>query len=228
MATLTEAEAEAQLPTRPGATPDELAIVAALRNGDEGAFASLIEHYHSAMVRLASMYVASGAVAEEVAQEAWLGVLEGIGRFEGRSSIKTWIFTILVNRARTRARREDRSQPFAALEQSLHETDEPAVEPSRFLDTPGRWQGYWVSYPTAWSTLPEERLLAQETRRLVAQAIASLPPAQQEVITLRDIEGWTAEEVCVLLTISEANQRVLLHRARAKVRRVLEPYLSEV
>jgi RNA polymerase sigma-70 factor (ECF subfamily) len=197
----------------------EPSLIADLRAGDEAAFRSLIEMYHPMLVRVARMYVSTQAVAEEVAQETWLAVFEGIGRFEGRSSLKTWLFRILTNRAKTRGIREGRSLPFSALE-----PDEPAVEPERFHGGDHNWPGHWSAPP---SGFPEERLLAAETRSIVEQAIARLPPTQRAVISLRDIEGWTAEEVCNALTLSETNQRVLLHRARSAVRAALEEYLEE-
>jgi RNA polymerase sigma-70 factor, ECF subfamily len=216
------------LPERetPRAAPsaEEARIADALRRGDEDAFVSLVGRYHASLVRLAHIYIGDRAAAEEVAQEAWLGVIRGIDRFEGRSSLKTWIFRILANRAKTRAARERRSIPFSAL---ASESVEPAVEPERFL-APGQAgsPGQWASPPSTWKGIPEERLLARETLGRIMESIAALPAAQREVIMLRDVEGWSSEEVCALLEISEGNQRVLLHRARSKVRRALEDYLD--
>jgi RNA polymerase sigma-70 factor, ECF subfamily len=209
-------------------SPDELRLVEALRRGEEAAFVALIERYQASLLRLATIYVASRAVAEEVVQETWLGVLQGLARFEGRSSLKTWIFRILTNRAKTRGEREGRSIPFSALEALDAEPGEPSVDPARFLppDHP-QFAGHWVSFPKNWDDVPESRLLSDETRAQIAMAIETLPPHQRTVISLRDVEGWTADEVCHVLGISETNQRVLLHRARSKVRRVLEQYLSE-
>jgi RNA polymerase sigma-70 factor (ECF subfamily) len=205
---------------------DEASLVAALRQGDETAFTSLVEHYHAALVRLAMVYVSDRAVAEDVAQETWLGVLRGLSRFEGRSSLKTWIFTILANRAKTRAQRERRTLPFSALEDP--EADEPSVAPERFLPSNHpQWPDEWAENPNRWANLPEERLLSQETRACIQQAIEALPPTQRQVITLRDIEGWASGEVCNVLEISETNQRVSLHRARSKVRLALEWYFIE-
>jgi RNA polymerase sigma-70 factor (ECF subfamily) len=175
--------------------------------------------YHAMLVRVARMYVSTQAVAEDVAAETWLAVLEGIDRFEGRSSLKTWIFRILTNRAKTKGIREGRSLPFSALE-----PDEPAVGPERFRTGDDRWPGHWAAPP---SGFPEERLLAGETRDVIERTIAALPPTQRAVISLRDIEGWSAEEVCNALTLTETNQRVLLHRARSAVRAALEEYLEE-
>jgi RNA polymerase sigma-70 factor (ECF subfamily) len=212
--------------TESGARPaegaaDDAALLAALRAGDEAAFEALIARYHGALLRLAQLYVPSRAVAEEVVQETWLGVLKGLNSFEGRASLKTWIFRILLNRARTRGQRESRSLPFSALWSPDADSGEPAVEPEWFQD-----DGWWGPHPRGWSEVPEQRLLSQETRAVVQQAIDALPPSQREVITLRDIEGWTSEEVRNALSISETNQRVLLHRARSKVRRALEQYLE--
>ncbi|MBI3943802.1 MAG: RNA polymerase sigma factor [Chloroflexi bacterium] len=197
-------------------------LVIALRNGDEAAFARLIALYHGSMVRLAAMYVSNRETAEDVAQEAWVGVLRGLERFEGRSSLKTWIFRILMNCAKTRSHREGRSIPFSALWDPEAEPFEPAVDPERFLppDYP-RGAGHWISPPDTWNDL-DEKLASEETYIHIQEVIAGLPPSQREVITLRDIEGLSAEEVCNVLSISETNQRVLLHRARSKVRRVLD------
>src|SRR5437588_285046 len=204
------------------ASPEELQLLMALRNGSEAAFVSLVEQYHRALLRMALVFVPSKAVAEEVVQEAWLGVLQGLSRFEGRSSLKTWIFRILTNCAKTRAQREGRSIPFSSLEVFDVDQAEPAVDPEAFLNP--EWPGHWVSFPRNWNELPEERLISQETRLCIEKAIAMLPPNQREVISLRDIEGWMADEVCTFLGISEANQRVLLHRARSRVRCAIEQY----
>jgi RNA polymerase sigma-70 factor (ECF subfamily) len=200
----------------------EAQLVAALRAGDEGAFRSLIEMYHAMLVRVARMYVSTQAVAEEVAQETWLAVLEGIARFEGRSSFKTWLFRILTNRAKTRGIREGRSLPFSALE-----PDEPAVEPERFLPPDhARWPGHWSAPPQSWGGDPEARLLSEETTDRIRATVEGLPPSQREVITLRDLLGWDADEARNALDLTETNQRVLLHRARSKVRSALEEYLE--
>lgn len=207
-------------------TDDEDALVAGLRSGDETAFVALIDRYHRSLVNLAAAYVSSRASAEDVAQETWLAVVRGIDRFEGRSSLKTWIFSILMNQARRRGRLEARSVPFSALAARELESDEPAVEPDRFLPEGSRWPGHWASPPPSWGEAPEERLLAAETRARIEAAIAALPPVQRTVITLRDVEGCAAAEVCNVLGLTETNQRVLLHRARSKVRRALESYLT--
>jgi RNA polymerase sigma-70 factor, ECF subfamily len=205
---------------------DDVQVVRALRERDEAAFATLAREHHSSLLRVAQVYVSSRAVAEEVVQETWIGVLNGLERFEGRSSLKTWIFRILTNIAKTRAQREGRTLPFSAL-QRPDAVPEAAVEPDRFRppDDPA-WPGHWSSPPQEWNA-PEERLLGGEIRSVVEQAIEQLPPAQRAVISLRDVEGWPADDVCNALGVTETNQRVLLHRARSKVRRALEEYLSE-
>jgi RNA polymerase sigma-70 factor (ECF subfamily) len=220
--------ADTDAPSRAVAlTADEAGLLAALRGGDENAFTGLIEDYHPAMVRLAMHYVPSRAVAEEVAQEAWLAVLQGLDGFEGRSSLKTWIFRILMNRAMSRGQREHRSLPFSALFDPAKEPPEPAVDPDRFRGSHDRWPGGWARFPDSWEGAPETQLLSRESLDQVAKAIDTLPPSQREVIVLRDIQGWTSKEVCNVLDITETNQRVLLHRARSKVRRALEKYLDE-
>ncbi len=200
--------------------------MAALRNGDETAFMMLVERYQPAMLRIARMYVSTHAVAEEVVQEAWVGVLKGLGGFEGRSSLRTWIFRILVNTAKTRGQREARSVPFSSI--WVPDPDgEPAVDPDRFL-SPGHplSPGHWADPPVGWASAPEERLLSSETLAQISRAIDALPPNQREVIRMRDVLGWPSSDVCNALDISETNQRVLLHRARTKVRRALERYLE--
>jgi RNA polymerase sigma-70 factor (ECF subfamily) len=175
------------------------------------------------MLRVARIFVPSRPVAEDVVQETWVRVLGALDRFEGRSSLKTWVFRILVNTAKTRAQREGRVLPFSALNEPGR-VPEPAVDPGRFNpEDDERFPGAWSVLPHA---LPEERLLAAETRARVEEAIDALPSTQAAVIRLRDVDGWSAEEVCNALDLSEVNQRVLLHRARAKVRAALEEYLS--
>jgi RNA polymerase sigma-70 factor, ECF subfamily len=207
----------------PLAAERERELVQALRAGDESAFAVLVERYHPSLVRLARMYVRERSVAEEVAQETWLAVLAGIGRFEARSSLKTWLFRILTNRAKTRGERESRSVPFS----SMSEANEPSVDPARFRPEPDRYAGGWREGPPAWEGDPEERLLAGEARELILATIDALPSTQRAVITLRDIEGFSADEVCNVLELSDTNQRVLLHRARSRVRSALEQYMGE-
>src|SRR5215210_7319980 len=197
------------------------ALIAGLKRRDEAAFTTLVGRYGPLMLRVASRYVRNRTVAEEVVQETWVGVLNGLRSFEGRASLKTWIFRILTNRAISRAEREGRAVPFSSLGDPG--PDEPAVDPDRFRPEGDRWPGGWKCFP---EPLPEEHLLERETLALIDSAIADLPERQHTVITLRDIEGWSSEEVCQALAISEANQRVLLHRARSKVRRCLEAYLD--
>ena len=206
------------------ASRDDLRLIEALRAGDETAFTSLVQRYQASMLRIAQMYVSGRAVAEEVVQEAWVGVLKGLDGFQGRSSLRTWIFRILVNTAKTKGQRERRSVPFSSLWTA--EGDEPAVDPDRFLPEGERWENHWSAEPTTWENVPEERLASRETFARVATAIEALPPSQREVIRLRDVRGWTSKEVCNALDISETNQRVLLHRARSKIRAALESYLQ--
>jgi RNA polymerase sigma-70 factor (ECF subfamily) len=200
---------------------EDARLVDALRAGDESAFMQLVREWGPAMLRVARMYVSSRAVAEEVVQETWVGVLNGIDRFEGRSSLKTWVFRILTNTAKTRAVREGRSVPFS----SLAPEGEEAVDADRFLGDDTRFPGHWAAPPRRWAG-PEGQLLAGEALEVIEREIAALPPAQAAVITMRDIEGLDAEDVCNALDISETNQRVLLHRARSKVRRALEEYMQ--
>ncbi|HEY6836365.1 MAG TPA: sigma-70 family RNA polymerase sigma factor [Gaiellaceae bacterium] len=202
---------------------DERELVDALRSGDEDAFRELVREYQPSLVRVARMYVPTQVAAEEVAAETWLAVLNGLDRFEGRSSLKTWIFRILTNIAKTRAVRDGRTLPFSAL-QEPGRVPEAAVDADRFLDPEHpRWPGHWAVKPQPW---PEDALLASETRSRLAEAIEALPATQRAVISLRDIEGWSSEEVRNALDLSETNQRVLLHRARSKVRAALEDYLK--
>jgi RNA polymerase sigma-70 factor, ECF subfamily len=193
---------------------EDVRLIEGLRAGDEAAFGAVMRMYGAAMLRVAQMYVSSRAVAEDVVQDAWVGVLNGIDRFEGRSSLKTWLFRIVANTAKTRGVREARSIPFS----SLGGDDEEAVDPDRFLGPGERFPGHWA-------VPPEGRLLADEALSLVADAIERLPPAQRAVITLRDVQGWSSEEVRNALDLTETNQRVLLHRARSKVRSALEEYM---
>ena len=201
-------------------SPEDALLVEGLRAGDEAAFAAVMRMYGRGMLRVAEMYVSSRAVAEDVVQEAWVGVLRGIGRFEGRSSLKTWLYRIVANTAKTRGVRESRSVPFSSLGD---DEDEGTVDADRFLGSGDRFPGHWAVPPQAWA--PEGRLLADETLGVVERAIDKLPPAQRAVITMRDVQGFTSEEVCNALDLTETNQRVLLHRARAKVRRALEEYM---
>ena len=205
---------------------DELDLIAALRSGDELAFTQLVGTYQNRLLRTARTYVNSQAVAEEVVQETWLGVLKGLESFECRCSLKTWIFQILINRAKTKGEREGRMIPFSAMLDPQSDPGAPAVDPSLFNDNGPESRGGWVSPPRDWGKTPEQALLSQEFRALVQAAIDALPPSQREVITLRDVQGWSSGEVCDILGLSETNQRVLLHRARSKVRQALDQYFA--
>lgn len=200
----------------------ERELVEALRGRDEAVFARLVDELSPALLRVAKEYVRDDQVAREAVQETWLGVIKGIDRFEGRSTVKTWVFRILMNIARTRGKAEARSAPFSAL--ATGPEDEPALDPDRFKpDDAERAPNHWAVKPQVWRT-PEEQLLDGESRQVILDAIDRLPPQQRTVITLRDVEGWDAEETRNALEISETNQRVLLHRARSKVRAALEDY----
>ena len=207
-------------------TLDDSQLVAAIRDGDETAFVTVVERYHASLQRLARMYVDWSSV-EDVVQETWIGVLHGLASFEGRASFKTWLFRILINRARTRAVRNARTIPFSAWVQAETEAEDYAVDPSRFRSADDPYPGHWVSLrkPSA-DDLPEEQLLAGELDNVVRVALSTLPPAQAEVVRLRDVEGLPSEDVCQLLNLSEGNQRVLLHRGRSKIRAALESYVS--
>lgn len=195
-------------------------LVAALRAGDEQAFASLVDRYWSTMLHVARAYVASKEAAEDVVQDTWVGVVDGIDRFEGRASLKTWIFRILVNQARKRGERESRVRPFSSVAR-----DEPSVDPSRFVPDGHRYCGMWATRPS--HNFPEEMALSAEARGILQSVIDELPPNQRAVISMRDVEDLSSDEVCDLLDIREGNQRVLLHRARAKARTALEAYFDE-
>lgn len=206
---------------RERASPDEPTLVARLRAGDEEAFGTLVSGYYGSLLRFAMTFVSERAAAEEVVQETWLGVIRGLSSFEGRSSLKTWIFRILANRAKTRGKREARSIPFCSLKDPQSESDyEP---PSRF-DV----RGMWAEPPQPWTNVaPEELLLQRETVDLIQRAIVELPLSQRTVVTLHDVEGVEPQEICNILEISETNQRVLLHRGRSRLRRALEQHLTK-
>src|SRR2546428_233417 len=209
-----------------GARLEELPPLDQLRSGDEAAFVSLVNRHHNSLLRLAMAYVSDRSIAEEVVQETWIGVLEGLERFEGRSSLKTWIFRILTNKAKTRGIRESRHVCFSPLGSTDDGSDEPAVDPTRFRTT-GHWAGYWASYPQPWDeNTPQKLLLSKEGTTFLEQAIEALPPKLRQIIVMRDVEGLSSEEACNILGISETNQRVLLHRARSRVRKTLEKYLE--
>jgi RNA polymerase sigma-70 factor (ECF subfamily) len=205
---------------------DDDVLVTALRRGDERAFAWLLDRYSAPLCRLARSYVSTQTSADEVVQEAWLAVITGIDRFEQRSSLKTWLYRIVTNVARSRGVKDQRTVPFASFGAEL-EADDSAVAPDRFQGARDRAPGHWAAPPAPWDEKPEEQLTSAETLGVVTGAIEMLPPAQQTVIRLRDVEGWTPAEVCNALAISENNQRVLLHRARSKVRTALELHFAE-
>ena len=205
---------------------DDGVLVPALRRRDEAAFGWLLDQYSAPLRRLARSYVSNDAAAAEAVQETWLAVITGIDRFERRSSLKTWVYRILVNVARSKGVKEHRTVPFASLGEEL-DGEERAVDPQRFRDHRDHWPGHWAAPPVAWDEEPEDHLLGRETLSIVAAAIAALPPNQRSVITLRDVQGWDSVEVCNALDISETNQRVLLHRARSKVRSALETHFEE-
>ena len=200
----------------------EAELVARLRAGDERAFEALVARNYATMLAVARTYVSTRAVAEEVVQEAWLGVLQSLERFEGRSSLRTWILAILVNKARTRGVRERRTLPFASLG-----GDEHAVDPDRFQSAGEIFPGHWRRYPGRWHSSPDAILEDRETLQVTMRAIAELPTVQQTVIRMRDVEGYSADEVCAALDLSPGNQRVLLHRARSRVRAALERHLDD-
>ncbi|GAA1991645.1 RNA polymerase sigma factor [Catenulispora subtropica] len=205
--------------------PPDGELAARLRGGDEAAFRLVLDAWSPSMLRLARSFVATAHSAEEVVQEAWLGVIQGVGRFEGRSSLKTWVFRILVNTARNRGAKESRTLPFSSL---LPEDEGPTVDPSRFRPGSDPYPGHWNpgQKPQPWM-LPETAMLRAEARRVVGAALAALPDRHRIVVTLRDVEGYSSEEVCAMLGISAGNQRVILHRGRAAVRARLEEYFGD-
>jgi len=206
---------------------DETSCLNLLRQRDEAAFTQLVEGYHSSLVRLARIFVRDTNIAEEIAQETWLAVLDGLAHFEGRSSLKTWLFTILTNKAKTRGQRETRTVSYTDLEESLQ--NQPTVDPDRFKHPSAEVEpNHWAAgaAPASWAGIPEDKLLSQETMKLIRDAIGALPENQRIVITLRDMDELSSQEICNILGISETNQRVLLHRARARVREAVEGYLQ--
>ena len=205
---------------------EERDLLRALRRRDEAAFASIVDAHGSWMLRTARSFVGSRAVAEEVVQETWVSALRALDRFEGRSSLRTWLFTILVNAARRQAVREGRSISLSDLARREAAVAEPEFADRLFDGSHPRWPDAWTTVVAAWDRLPEERLLAGEIREGIETAVDALPSAQRIVFSLRDLEGWSAEEVCNALSISDSNQRVLLHRSRLKVRAALERYLE--
>lgn len=195
----------------------------ALRQGDETAFLTVVKAYHGVLLRLARIYSPTREAAEEAVQEAWIAVLNGLDGFEGRCALRTWICQIVVRIAQRRSAAERQALPFSSLAETQDAA--PAVDPDRFFSS-GPYAGHWVNSPPDWSTVPEHALLSREVQDIVSTAIAELPQNQRIVITLRDVEGWSAAEVRELLEIEDGNQRILLHRARSRVRSALEGYLD--
>lgn len=202
---------------------DDQEVVAALRAGDRTAFQELVEALNPALTRTARTYV-SDAIADEVVQETWMSVIRSIDTFEGRSALKTWIYRIMLNKVRTVASREAKIVPFTSLGPRSG-GDAPSVDPDR-LNHGDLGQGYWPEAPPRWDDLPAERFQNNEVSAMIATAISELPPTQREVVSLRDVEGWTSSEVCNALGISSVNERVLLHRGRAALRHTLEEHLK--
>jgi RNA polymerase sigma-70 factor (ECF subfamily) len=211
--------------TQTVSTVDDEAVILGLRRGDEETFAHVLARYNGPLLRVAMSYVRDRAVAEDVVQDTWLGVIKGIDEFQGRSSLRTWIFRILINQAKSRGLAEGRILPLSTLDPP-GEPDGPTIPQSEFTDGGASPWRRWVHPPSSWDGIPEERLVSAEIRRRISTVIDDLPPRQRQVITLRDVEGWPSSEVCALLRLSEANQRVLLHRARARVRSAIESYLA--
>jgi RNA polymerase sigma-70 factor, ECF subfamily len=211
--------------TARGPAGDEEALVDRLRAGDAAAFEEVVTAWSPLMLRVARAHVSTGASAEEVVQEAWLAVIQGLGRFEGRSALRTWVLRILINIAKSRGAREARTVPWSAM----GENGGPTVDPARFRGAGEDWAGHWTpaGTPRAWEPLPEDAVLSAEIRALLVTALDTLPERQRAVVSLRDVHGLSAEEVCDLLGLTSANQRVLLHRGRARVRAVLERHYQE-
>jgi RNA polymerase sigma-70 factor (ECF subfamily) len=217
-------EAGTAVPEPRTSWPEDVALLTRLRDGDESAFAGLVTRWSPMMLRVARSHVSTDASSEEIVQETWLAVIRGLDAFEGRSSLRTWVFRILTNLAKTRGVREARSVPMS----SWRPTDDggPTVDPDRFQSSGGEYPHNWtpVGAPVPWEPGPEQSAVAGEIRRLLAAALADLPDRQRHVVTLRDVHGLSSEEVCGTLDLSQANQRVLLHRGRARLRAVLEDY----
>ena len=205
------------------ATDGDRELLQALRAGAPDAFLELVKRYHGALVRTALAYVRERGLAEDVVQESWIAILKGLDRFEGRSSLRTWIFRIVVYQAKSRARRERRTVPISALDDTQLQ---PSVDPARFRSPGERWAGHWLVGPSSWGPDASARLMTRETFQVIRQALDTLPHLQQVVMSLRDLHGWSSAEVSEALEISRGNQRVLLHRARSRVRGALERYLE--
>jgi RNA polymerase sigma-70 factor (ECF subfamily) len=201
-------------------------LLAQLREGDEDAFCTLVRRHTPSMTRVAMAFVTRRAVADEVVQETWLNVVRNLDAFEAKSSLRTWIYAILGNCARRRAEQERRLVPLGEIAADEASGDELGVSRRRFFDG-GRWAGMWSTAVSRWEDLPEERLVSSELRTTLLEAIDALPRMQKAVITLRDIEGWSPEEICDYLGLANGNERVLLHRARAAARSAIERYVEE-
>lgn len=214
------------LEVTPGAPPDE-EMLPRIRQGDEAAFCELVERYNASLIRVARSYVKDQSVAEEVAQEAWIGFLKGLDRFEGRAALRTWLFRILTNKAKDRVQKDRRYLPLSSLVKTETMGDDPALDPELFQGPDEIKPGHWSSWaPGRWARDPEQKLLTKEVMARAEAAIAELPEVQRAVLTLRDLQGFTSEEACGILDITETNQRVLLHRGRSKVRQALDRYFS--
>lgn len=214
-----------QTATPSGTRKSEDRLIARLRRGDEGAFDELVNQHHGMLIRLAMGYVADREAAEEVVQDTWMAVIESLNRFEGRSSLRTWVCGILIHKAKDRGVREKRHTTFSAFE-SYDDDNDDAVDPSRFQQS-GEWAGHWAFPPQPWDDQTPEKLLAsQQAVNAMNKAIEALPATLKEVLILRDVEGVEAKEVCEMLKITETNLYVRLHRARERVRQAVETYLS--
>jgi RNA polymerase sigma-70 factor, ECF subfamily len=216
-------QAEPAALPRAGQTGSDEPIVALLRAGDEHAFRELYRHQYPAMKRMARSYVESDAVAEEVVQETWVGILTAIERFEGRCALSTWMFSILINQAKSHSSRERRAVPLSAI--SPGGGDEPAVDADRFQTDDEAWPGHWATPPRPWQK-PDRRALSLEARELLKQALSELPDRQRLIVGLRDVEAFSSGEVCSLLGLSPENERVLLHRGRSRLRTALAEYVE--
>jgi len=206
-------------------SPAEVELLDRLRAGDEPAFADIVDRWSRSMLSVARGHVSTDASAQEVVQDTWLAVIRGLDGFQGRSSLKTWVFRILVNTAKTRGVREDRTVPMSSLSIEIDD-DGPTVDPSRFRGPDDQYPGGWAPHgvPQRWDTDPERAAQNHEVRTLVSAILDELPERQRSVVVLRDVEGCDSDEVCTVLALSAANQRVLLHRGRARVRAALEDY----
>ena len=214
------------LPAAVGATAEDLTLVERLRAGDGDAFTEIVDGWSPTMLWVARSFVSTDASAEEIVQEPWLAVARGLDRFEGRSSLRTWVFRILSNQAKTRGVRESRTVPWSSY---APDDEGPTADPERFRGSGDRWPGHWTDdgVPRRWQPPPDASAIAGEIRALLAAALQLLPERQRVVVTLRDIHGQTSDEACVSLGISAANQRVLLHRGRARLHTALESYYRD-